>query len=331
MRRGRAVLSWRASVMSSPADPTIPQRDNPRREDDVIERIATIVGRAKIPTGERHIGDDAAVLAPFVGQAVISTDVAVLGVHLDGELFPLEDLGFRAVAAAVSDLAAMGARVRGAVVAVTAPVGTDLEELHRGMADASIITNCPIVGGDLSRGRDVTVAVTVVGECPGGGAVLRSGAEPGDELLVTGPLGRSAAGLRRRRDGAPLGDELVVAHRRPWPRLSEGQAARGAGVHAMMDLSDGLGLDLHRLADASGVGFELVELPVADGATLDEATSGGEDYELLMATDDPARLRMIFLDRGLRAPLTIGVVVADVTTRTWRGEPFGRRGYQHLL
>ena len=317
--------------MSPPADPTIPQRDNPRREDDVIERIATIVGRANVPRGERHIGDDAAVLAPFVGQAVVSTDVAVLGVHLDGELFPLEDLGFRALAAAVSDLAAMGARARGAVVAVTSPAGTDLEELHRGMADAAIITNCPIVGGDLSLGRDITVAVTVVGECPGGGAVLRSGAKPGDELLVTGPLGRSAAGLRRRRAGAALSDELVVAHRRPWPRQREGLAARGAGVHAMMDLSDGLGLDLHRFADASGVGFDLAEVPVAPGATLEEATSGGEDYELLMATDDPARLRLIFLDRGLRPPLTIGVVVADSSVRTWRAGPFERRGYQHLL
>jgi thiamine-monophosphate kinase len=317
--------------MSSPVDPTTPHGEHPRREDDLIERIATIVGQRNIPKGEHHIGDDAAVLAPFVGEAVISTDVAVLGVHLDAELFPLEDLGFRAVAAAVSDLAAMGARARAAVVAVTAPEGTDLEELHRGMADAAIITNCPIVGGDLSEGLDVAVAVTVVGECPGRGAVLRSGAKAGDELLVTGPLGRSAAGLRRRREGAPLNDELVVAHRRPWPRLSEGQAARGAGVHAMMDLSDGLGLDLHRLADASGVGFELDDVPVAEGATIDEAIGGGEDYELLIATDNAARLRMIFLDRGLRMPLTIGRVVADASRRTLRGEPFEPRGWQHQL
>ena len=117
-------------------------------------------------------------------RAVISTDVAVLGVHLDSRYFPLEDLGFKAVAAAVSDLAAMGARVRGAVVAVTAPEGTDLEELHRGIADASIVTGCPIVGGDLAQGRDVTVAVTVFGECPGRGAIYRSGAQPGDELVV---------------------------------------------------------------------------------------------------------------------------------------------------
>ena len=317
--------------MPTPVDPTVPQRDYFRREDDVLERIATIVGQRIIPRGEVHIGDDAAVLAPFVGQAVISTDVAILDVHLAGEFFPLEDLGFKAVTSAISDLAAMGALVRGAVVAVTAPAGTDLEELHRGIADASMITGCPIVGGDLARGRDVSVAVTVFGECPDAGAVLRSGARPGDEILVTGPLGRSAAGLRRRREGAPLNDELVVAHRRPWPRLREGEAARGARAHAMMDLSDGIGLDLHRLADASGVGFELTTVPVASGATEEEAISGGEDYELLIVTDNPGRLRMIFHDRGLGDPITVGRVVKDVTVRTLRGAPFDRKGWQHRL
>jgi thiamine-monophosphate kinase len=317
--------------MPTPTDPTVPRRGYSRLEDDVIERIAQIVGQVNIPDGERHIGDDAAVLAPFVGQAVISTDVAVLDVHLDSRYFPLEDLGFKAVAAAVSDLAAMGARVRGAVVAVTAPVGTDLEELHRGMADASIVTSCPIVGGDLAQGLSVTVAVTVFGECPGRRAVLRSGATTGDELLVTGALGRAAAGLRRRRAGASLSDELVVAHRRPWPRLAEGMAARGAGVHAMMDLSDGLALDLHRFADASGVGFELRDVPVAEGATLEEALSGGEDYELLIATDDAPRLRLMFQDRGLRPPVAIGTVVAARATRTLGGAEFERRGWQHQL
>lgn len=316
--------------MSTPVDPAL-VGEHARREDDVLKRIVSIVGRHEAPKGERHIGDDAAVLAPFVGEALISTDVAVLGIHLDEELFPLEDLGFKAVASAVSDLAAMGGRPRGAVIAVSSPPGTDLEELHRGIADAAAMTNCPIVGGDLTRSRDVAVAVTVFGECPGRGAVLRSGAMPDDTILVTGPLGRSAAGLRRRREGAPLDDELVVAHRRPWPRLSEGVAARGAGVHAMMDLSDGLGLDLHRLADASGVGFELDVIPTAQGATKQESISGGEDYELLMVTNDPERLRMVFLDRGLRSPITIGRVVSDESTRTLRGQPFERNGWQHEL
>jgi len=317
--------------MSASTDPPALLGEHGRREDDVLERIVTIVGRQTTPKGEVHIGDDAAVLAPFVGEALVSTDVAVLGVHLDASIFPLEDLGFKAVTSAVSDLAAMGGRPRAAVIAVSSPPGTDLEELHRGIADAAAVTGCPIVGGDLTRSRDVSVAVTVLGECPGRGAVLRSGARPGETILVTGPLGRSAAGLRRRREGYPLDDELVVAHRRPWPRLSEGMAARGAGVSAMMDLSDGIGLDLHRLADASHVGFELDHVPVAEGATDEEAISGGEDYELLIVTDDPNRLAMIFLDRGLRAPIAIGRTVSDPATRTLRGESFERRGWQHQL
>lgn len=314
--------------MSAPTDPT---RERSQREDDVLERIAKIVTPERTPAGETHVGDDAAVLLPFVGQAIISTDVAVLGVHLDATLFPLEDLGYKAVMAALSDLAAMGARPRGLVVAVSAPPGTDLEALHRGVADAAALASTPVVGGDLSRGGDVTVAVTVFGECPGRGAVLRSGAQPGDEILVTAPLGRAAAGLRRRRAGAELTDELVVAHRRPWPRLREGTAARGAHVHAMMDLSDGIGLDLHRMADASDVGFALTGLPVANGATLDEAISGGEDYELVIATNDPGRLRMLYLDRGLEAPITLGWVVEDPAVRTLGGEPLERRGFEHDL
>jgi thiamine-monophosphate kinase len=187
------------------------------------------------------------------------------------------------------------------------------------------------VGGDLTRSHDVSVAVTVLGECPDRGAILRSGAKAGDEILVTGPLGRAAAGLRRRREGAPLNDELVVAHRRPWPRVNEGIGARSAGAHAMMDLSDGLGIDLHRLADASRVGFELTHVPVASGATLEEAISGGEDYELLIVTNDAARLRMIFIDRGLRAPISIGHINEDPEHRRCEGLPFERRGWQHQL
>ncbi len=311
--------------------PDVPRGGPDRREDDILERIAAIVGRRERPRDEVHIGDDAAVLRPFAGQVLVSTDTAVSGVHLDPELFPLEDLGFKAVTSAVSDLAAMGGRARAAVVAVVAPPGSDLEELHRGIADAAAATECPIVGGDLAGGPCLSVTVTVLGECPGGGAVLRSGARPGDRIFVSGLLGRSAAGLRRRREGAPLGDPLVVAHRRPWPRLAEGAAARGAAVHAMMDLSDGLALDVHRLADASGVGVVLDTVPVADGATEAEALGGGEDYELLMTTADGDRLRMVFLDRGLTPPLEIGRVVADRAVRTLRGVRLAREGWQHRL
>jgi thiamine-monophosphate kinase len=99
----------------------------------------------------------------------------------------------------------------------------------------------------------------------------------------------------------------------------------------MIDLSDGIGLDLHRLADASDVGFALDDVPIADGATEDEAISGGEDYELLIATNDPGRLKMLFYDRGLRKPLTLGVVLEDSLVRTLRGDVFERRGFEHEL
>jgi thiamine-monophosphate kinase len=99
----------------------------------------------------------------------------------------------------------------------------------------------------------------------------------------------------------------------------------------MMDLSDGLGLDLHRLADASNVGFVLDDVPVATGATVSEAISGGEDYELLIVTPNVERLRMIFADRGLRQPIQIGRIVSDVNERTLRGERFDRIGWQHQL
>jgi thiamine-monophosphate kinase len=262
---------------------------------------------------------------------VISTDVCIANVHLETTLFPLEDLGYKAITTAVSDIAAMGARPHSCVVALGAPRGTDIEAIQRGIAQASAFVEIPIVGGDVANGDQITISVTVVGEVPHGQAILRSGARAGDVLFVTGPLGGAAAGLRLARDGAPLANELVTAQRRPIARLSEGLAARDADVHAMMDVSDGLSLDLHRLADASGVGFVLEDIPVANGATLDEAIQGGEDYELLMATNDVVALEALFQERGLRRPLRIGRVVADATERTWRGKPFEKNGFQHEL
>jgi thiamine-monophosphate kinase len=301
------------------------------REDNVLERIAQIVGQRNIPACEVHIGDDAAVLGPFLGQVVVSADVAVYGIHLDSELFSLEDLGFKAVTSALSDLAAMGAHPRGLTVSVSAPPGTDLEVLHRGISLASEASDCPVVGGDLSGATDTSVAVSVIGEVPRGEAVLRTGAKSGDEIFVTGPLGSASAGLRLRRGGASLDNELVTAQRRPLARINEGIAARESGVSAMMDLSDGIGLDLHRLASASNVGFALDQVPIADGATLQEAISGGEDYELLITTSDPEKLRSTFLQRGLREPISIGTIVSDPASRTLEGQDFEKLGWQHQL
>ncbi len=252
---------------------------------------------------------------PDTGRLLLTTDLSVAGVHADLGLIGLDDLGWRALAAAVSDVAAMGGRPDGAVVAVAGPPETDLDLLYEGIAASSEAHRCPVVGGDLSNSRGLVLAVAVMGHVEGGpGPVLRSGARPGDHLLVTGPLGAAAAGLRVLRAASRYGsgsggrgsgetgtaeDELVeMAHRRPRARLDEGETARLAGATAMVDVSDGLLADLGHLADASGVGFRLDQVPVAPGATIDEALGGGEDYELVMAAPDPRSLEAAFAEAG---------------------------------
>lgn len=300
------------------------------------------------PEGEVWIGDDAAVLGPGAGPIVLSTDLSVAGVHADLGVLGLDDLGWRALVSAVSDMAAMGARPDAAVVAVAGPPRTDLDLLYDGIAAASEAHRCPVVGGDLSNAGEVVVAVTVVGHAEGApGPVLRSGARPGDRLFVTGPLGAAAAGLRvlrassgagsRTRAGRPSKpraesqeDELVVmAHLRPRARLAEGETARRAGATAMVDVSDGLLADLGHLADTSGVGFRLEQVPVARGATTEEALGGGEDYELVVATGDPERLEDAFAGAGLGTPILIGVCGADPSERTLAGEPVTAAGWEH--
>ena len=167
--------------------------------------------------------------------------------------------------------------------------------------------------------------MTVTGEVPRGRAVTRSGASPGDRLVVTGRLGAAAGGLlvarQHHRDaGTEWGRELLAALSRPVARVGEGQTLAQFGATAMIDVSDGLVADLGHIADESGVGFALDEVPVAPGATLDQALTGGEDYELLFTA--PARQ----LPVGFR----IGVCTADPAERTLAGHPLpAAGGWEH--
>ena len=326
--------------------------DSPIDEDAVVERIGSslVATLGRPPAGEVWLGDDAAVVAWPAGPLVLSTDAVVGGIHADLALVGPEDFGWKAVTAAVSDIGAMGGRPRHLLVTLAGPAGTDLDALSRGVGQAAAAWGCVVVGGDVTEAPEVVVSVAVTGVLPadpadrspgagggpGFGAVTRAGARPGDRLFVTGPLGASAAGLRllrrggRAADGSPAAG-LRAAHRRPGARIAEGVVARWAGATAMMDVSDGLALDLHRLARASGVGFALDAVPVADGATVDEALGGGEDYELIVATADPERLVAAFAGAGLRAPSAIGWCVADPGQRTLAGEALAPTGYQHRV
>jgi thiamine-monophosphate kinase len=301
-------------------------------EDDLLQLIRATLGNGIEPFG---LGDDAAVIeVAGGGSVVVSVDSVVEGVHVDLSLCSPTDVGWKALMGAVSDLAAMGASPIGALIALCVPGGSGNGEVAlgvtKGVAEASDAARCPVVGGDVSSAGQVVVAVTVLGSVTSGqAAVTRAGAVPGDAILVTGPCGGSAAGLRQLRARTGSGE----AYRRPVARLREGETARAAGATAMIDVSDGLALDLHRLADASGVGFELGDVPVADGATLEEALSGGEDYELLLTVPGPGEeaLEVAFEAAGLRPPVRIGVVASDPTDRTLRGAPLARLGWQHML
>jgi thiamine-monophosphate kinase len=250
-------------------------------------------------------------------------------------------VGYKALMVTVSDFAAMGIRPAYALVSMAAPPGTDLDLLGAGLAEAAGESGCVIVGGDLANSPVLVLSTAAFGVAEAGGVppLLRSGARPGDRLFVTGPLGRSAAGLRLLRDthsgpasarrSRPPGPDLVRAHRRPVARLAEGEAARRSGAAAAIDLSDGLAGDLRHLAEASGVGVDLDTVPVAEGATDDEALFGGEDYELLVATGTPDDLVAGFLAADLAAPVPIGRCTDRPGDLRVGGDPVPPAGWRH--
>ena len=277
--------------------------------------------------GQVWIGDDAAVLrCPGGDVLLLAVDAVVAGVHADLDLTSVADLGWKAMAASISDMAAMGADPAYALVSVAGPEGTDLDELYRGIADAAETFRCPVVGGDLANASDLVVSVTVSGTCPGS-PVLRRGARSGDHVWVTGPLGASAAGLRLLRERAAVSGPLVAAHAHPVPRVAEGRTARVAGATAMIDVSDGLAADLGHIADSSGVGVDLDHVPVAEGASLDDALRGGEDFELVFCTPPTSDVSAAFV--GLRRPLQIGVCTEAGSGLRLGGEPLPAEGWQH--
>ena len=273
-------------------------------EDRLLRRILEVLPPVQAMDGERvpqlllGPGDDAAAFAwPGGGTLLLTTDAAEEGVHFDRRLHPPRAIGRRAVAAAVSDIAAMGGRPAGTLISLVAPPAeeTAAARISEAAGQRARELGAPLVGGNITAGKRLGLHVTVAGASPEETPLLcRGGARPGDDLFVTGKLGGAALGLallRRQVEGAtasftPEEEALVARHLDPAPRLAAGAALAGA-AHAGMDLSDGLALDLHRLAAASGVGalVEASRVPLAGrGARgLEAALFGGEDYELLLA------------------------------------------------
>jgi len=295
-----------------------------------VERIKAMVPAPAAP--EIGIGDDAAVvMAPGGGTILFTADLVVGGVHVDLAFCSPRDIGWKSLAVNVSDIAAMGGRPLHGLVSIVKPPAVDLDSLYTGLSDAAYEYGCTIVGGDLSAGDQLVVSVAITGTTDGRLPVLRSGAQAGDTLFVTGPLGHSAAGLAALREDPHARGEHVDAHRRPVARVAEGLAAAVSGASAMIDVSDGLASELDHIARASGVGISLDHVPVAGGASIAEALSGGEDYELLFSAGDSEAIVAGFAREGLRRPIRIGRCVEDRDARLLDGEPLDATGYEHRL
>jgi len=299
------------------------------REFTLIQRL-----RSRLPA----IGDDAAVVElEGGGRLLLCADAAVAGVHGDLALVGVDDFGWKAMASALSDVAAMGGRPAHALVTVAGPLGdVDVDCLFDGLLAAADACGCEVVGGDLTAAPVLVVSVAVTGTVDGL-PVLRSGARPGDAVMVTGPLGAAAAGLQLLKAGrAGEAPDLELAHRRPRPRLAEGEVARRHGATAMIDVSDGLASDLLHIADASGVGVVVEHVPVAVGVARfgDDAQAaalgGGEDYELVFTAPDPAAMEAAFAGAGLLAPLRVGRVTDDPAERRLGDGALPLLGWEHV-
>jgi thiamine-monophosphate kinase len=291
-----------------------------RNEADIIARltreIPSRMGARRREDVRLGIGDDAAVVRAQRGRDwVVSTDAFIEGRHFLTRIHPPYSVGYKALARAVSDLAAMGATPRYFLLTLALPArraGAWLRWFARGMGHAARLFRMQLIGGDVSRDDHVVAAVTVIGEAPRNGALTRSGGRPGDAIYVTGRLGAAQAGLEvLRREGSRAflrraGSYWIRRHVFPNPRLGIGRwLASRRLASAAIDISDGLSTDLARLCAASGVGgvVQAGAIPLAgkehpwtgdaaaprtSGAELRRALHGGEDYELLFTV--PRRL-----------------------------------------
>lgn len=321
----------------------------------LIERIQQLLkaaGSAVI----LGVGDDAAAMRPSPGTLLLATcDSQVEGRHFRRSNVSAEQLGRRLAAVNLSDIAAMGGRPRWALASLTLPATLEVEfidGLYAGLIGELARFGAVIAGGNISGGDSLVLDLTLLGEAAPERVLRRSGAQPGDAILVTGSLGASASGraaLDARLD-IPGVTAAVAAHLTPQARVTEGLALAGSGrVTAMLDVSDGLARDLGHLCDASGAGaiIELSLLPVSDSTRavasalgLDPivlALSGGEDYELLCTAPvaaTPALIQGVHDVTGL--PLTrIGTITAAEEGR-WLLQADGSRaplanwGWQHF-
>ncbi|MHB1465134.1 MAG: thiamine-phosphate kinase [Thermoleophilia bacterium] len=322
-------------------------------EEALLDRLRRLFSStaAAISVG---IGDDAAVTGPAAGMQVWTTDLLLEGVHFRKDWQAPEQLGHKCLAVNLSDMAAMGAVPRYALLTIACAGDTPVDLITgicEGIASLAAKTGTAVVGGDTTGSPGpLALSVSLAGELEAGEApVLRSGAHPGDRILVTGRLGGAAGGLRLSQQGSGAGfPQLLTALNTPVARLAEGHAARLAGAAAMTDISDGLATDLRHMCAASGTGARIRADAIPVYESLPEAAGrhgwelqelviyGGEDYELLIAAPPDKAGRIAGAIEAAGTPVTdIGqmtAAAAGIVMLDPRGaeQPLAQRGFDHF-
>lgn len=284
------------------------------RELKIVQRIAELASHQK-PNSLliRGIGDDCAIVRPQEdADLVFTTDFIIEDRHFRLDKSDAHDIGHKALARSLSDLAAMGSEPVFCLVSLALPAGLTeawLTKFYEGLLALADHFKIALGGGDLSKSEKVVVDVMCCGSVPKGRAILRSGAKHGDRICITGKLGGAAASIWRK----PV-----------TPRVWEGIALRDI-VSAGMDISDGLSIDLRRLCEASGVAASLHsnQIPIAEGATLKQALDGGEDYELLVTLPPGRSLPLYLTEIGVVTSGAPGLVLLD-------GDPLPATGFDHF-
>lgn len=315
----------------------------------LIELFAEIATRSRGQALLVDIGDDAAAWRTEACVQLATSDALIQDVHFTLSTTTWRELGWKALAVNLSDIAAMGGRPKYALVSLGLPIDTEVEDvaqLYEGMAELARLFDVAIAGGDVVAAPVVVLSLALIGTAEGH-VLTRSAASPGEQIAVTGYLGASGAGLAMFKRGLQFDEETTTylrqAHLKPYPRLIEGQVLARHGVRAAIDLSDGLVSDLAKLCKASRVGARLrvEEIPIHPLVStalkhdcLDLALSGGEDYELLFT----GSIEVMDELRGLMpCPLSlIGEIVSDepgkVTLLDEQGREvkLKREGWEHF-
>ncbi|HEV7994029.1 MAG TPA: thiamine-phosphate kinase [Gemmatimonadaceae bacterium] len=317
--------------MSQPPYGSIPLGDG--AEFDAIRAMLKVWG----PELAGGIGDDAALIpfAPHDGWLVASTDASVESVHFRREWLSSREIGGRATAAALSDLAAMAAEPLGLLLALGVPDDwrSELDEIACGVGDLARSMACPIVGGNITRASELSLTITVLGSTPR--PTARDRVRAGDTLYVTGRLGGPGAAL----EALLRGETPDPAHRArfasPVPRIAEARWLADHGALAAIDISDGLVADAGHLASASRVAIELDlhTIPCVDGVAPEAALRSGEEYELVVAFSEDSLPDVAAFEAELGLPLTrVGRAVAGagVTLLGPHGRVDPPRGHDHL-